>query len=81
MSPKVEGKCDKCGGDLIQRIDDNPKMIKTRLDIYREQSTPVAQYYRGRIQFIDLNMTGAVHLMVNLIMEKLTIVIKNQESL
>jgi adenylate kinase len=81
MSPKVEGKCDKCGGDLIQRIDDNPKMIKTRLNIYREQSTPVAQYYRGRIQFIDLNMTGAVHLMVNLIMEKLTIVIKNQESL
>jgi adenylate kinase len=81
MSPKVEGKCDKCGGDLIQRIDDNPKMIKARLDIYREQSKPVAQYYRGRIQFIDLNMTGAVHLMVNLIMEKLTIVIKNQESL
>ena len=78
MSPKVEGKCDKCGGSLIQRIDDNPEMIKRRLDIYREQSRPVVQYYRGRVQFIDINMTGAVELMVNLIMEKLTTVLKNQ---
>jgi adenylate kinase len=76
MNPKVDGKCDKCGGALIQRIDDNPEMIKTRLDVYRAQSKPVVQYYRGRIQFIDLNMTGAVDLMVNLIMEKLTTVLK-----
>ena len=81
MSPKVVGKCDKCGGELIQRVDDNPEMIKTRLDIYREQSKPVIQYYRGRIQFIDLNMTGAVNLMVNLIMKKLSNVIKTRESL
>jgi len=81
MSPKVEGKCNKCGGALIRRIDDNPEMIKIRLDIYREQSKPVVHYYRGRIQFIDLNMTGAVNLMVNLIMEKLATVIKKRETL
>jgi adenylate kinase len=72
MSPQIEKKCDKCGGGLIQRIDDNPQMIKTRLEIYREQSKPVVKYYHGRIQFIEINMTGAVNLMVNVIMEKLT---------
>ena len=78
MSPKVEGECNKCGGELIQRIDDNPEMIKTRLEIYREQSKPVVKYYRGRIQFIEINMTGAVDPMVNLIMEKLTPVLKKK---
>ena len=78
MSPKVEGECDKCGGELIQRLDDNPKMIKTRLDIYREQSKPVVKYYRGRIEFIEINMTGAVDPMVNLIMEKLTPVLNKK---
>ncbi len=72
MSPQIEKKCDKCGGGLIQRIDDNPQMVKTRLEIYREQSKPVVKYYHGRIQFIEINMTGAVNLMVNVIMEKLT---------
>ena len=80
MPSKEEGKCDKCGGTLIQRVDDNPEMIRTRLEIYRDQSRPVVDYYRGRIQFIDLNMTGAVDLMVNLIMDKLSTVMKGQES-
>ena len=78
MSPKIEEKCDKCKGELIKRIDDNPEMIKTRLEIYREQSKPVVKYYRGRIKFIKINMTGAVNLMVNLIMEKLTSIINKQ---
>ena len=78
MSPKIEGKCDKCGGELIQRKDDNPEMIKTRLEVYREQSKPVIKYYRGRIQLIEIKMTGAVNPMVNLIMEKLASVLKKQ---
>lgn len=43
--PKTEGKCDKCGGDLIQRADDNPETIKNRLDIYHEQTEPIKEYY------------------------------------
>ena len=78
MSPKIEGKCDKCGGELIQRKDDNPEMIKTRLEVYREQSKPVIKYFRGRIQLIEIKMTGAVNPMVNLIMEKLASVLKKQ---
>lgn len=43
--PKTEGKCDKCGGDLIQRADDNPDTIKNRLNVYHEQTEPIKAYY------------------------------------
>lgn len=43
--PAVEGKCDKCGGDLIQRADDNPETIKNRLNVYHEQTEPIKVYY------------------------------------
>ncbi|MCD8390733.1 MAG: adenylate kinase [Firmicutes bacterium] len=43
--PEVEGKCDKCGGDLIQRSDDNPETIKNRLDVYHTQTEPIKAYY------------------------------------
>ncbi len=43
--PKTEGKCDKCGGELIQRADDNPETIKNRLNVYHEQTEPIKAYY------------------------------------
>lgn len=43
--PETEGKCDKCGGDLIQRADDNPETIKNRLNVYHEQTEPIKAYY------------------------------------
>lgn len=43
--PAAEGKCDKCGGDLIQRADDNPDTIKNRLNVYHEQTEPIKAYY------------------------------------
>ena len=43
--PEKEGVCDKCGGDLIQRADDNPDTIKNRLDVYHTQTEPIKEYY------------------------------------
>lgn len=43
--PQEEGKCDKCGGELIQRADDNPETIKNRLNVYHEQTEPIKEYY------------------------------------
>ena len=43
--PKVDGICDKCGGELIQRADDNPETIKNRLNVYHEQTEPIKEYY------------------------------------
>lgn len=43
--PAVDGKCDKCGADLIQRADDNPETIKNRLNIYHSETEPIKEYY------------------------------------
>ena len=43
--PSVEGVCDKCGGELIQRADDNEATIQNRLNVYHEQTEPIKAYY------------------------------------
>lgn len=45
--PEKEGVCDKCGGGLIQRADDNPDTIQNRLNIYHTQTEPIKAYYEG----------------------------------
>lgn len=45
MPPKVEGKCDLCGGDLIQRKDDNEETLKARLNEYHQNTMPLVKFY------------------------------------
>lgn len=53
--PRVPGKCDKCGGELFQRPDDNEKTIRERLKVYFKQTTPVLDYYKnnGKLVRVD----------------------------
>jgi adenylate kinase len=53
--PKVEGKCDKCGGTLVQRKDDLPETVKARLKVYHEQTEPLKDYYKrqGKLYTVD----------------------------
>ena len=44
-APKVEGKCDISGEDLIQRKDDNEETVRNRMNIFRESNGPVVEYY------------------------------------
>lgn len=46
--PAKEGICDKCGGGLIQRKDDVPQTIQSRLDIYHEQTEPIKDFYAAK---------------------------------
>ncbi len=48
LKPKVEGVCDKCGGQLYQRPDDNPEVIKKRLQVYQDQTSPLLKYYKEK---------------------------------
>jgi adenylate kinase len=41
----VGGKCRRCGGELVQRSDDEPATIRRRLQVYREQTAPLLEYY------------------------------------
>ena len=45
--PKKEGICDKCGGELIMRPDDNPDIIHERLSVYHKQTEPLIDYYKN----------------------------------
>ena len=47
--------CTDAGGELIQRDDDNVETIKSRLDVYRQQTEPLIEYYqtRGRLKTVD----------------------------
>jgi adenylate kinase len=54
LKPKIEGICDKCGGQLYQRSDDTPKVIKDRIGIYERQTEPILKYYiEKRISIVD----------------------------
>lgn len=55
ISPKREGICDKCGGELIIREDDRKEAILERLEVYREETRPLIKYYekKGLLVIID----------------------------
>jgi adenylate kinase len=53
--PEKEGVCDKCGGELYQRDDDNVETVTSRLEVYESQTLPLIDYYtaKGKIRPID----------------------------
>ena len=53
--PKTEGICDTCGKELILRDDDKPETVRTRLNVYHEQTQPLIDYYteKGVILTVD----------------------------
>ena len=55
LPPKVEGVCDKCGGELYQRDDDKQESIMHRMDVYREQTEPLINFYKGKGKITDLD--------------------------
>jgi adenylate kinase len=46
--PKVDNQCDNDGAELVQRADDTPEAINKRLDLYEQQTAPLADYYRAK---------------------------------
>ena len=58
LPPKTEGVCDKCGGELYQRDDDKQESIKHRMEVYREQTEPLIDFYRKKGQLKDID--GAI---------------------
>ena len=55
LPPKVEGKCDKCGGELFTREDDKLESITHRLEVYRKETEPLIDFYRNLNKMTDIN--------------------------
>ncbi len=49
--PAKEGVCDNCGGELVTRADDKPETVKSRLEIYHNQTEPLINYYESKGMF------------------------------
>jgi adenylate kinase len=58
--PRVEGKCDKCGGELFQRDDDKRETIKERLEVYRRQTASLLSYYKEKGLLFSVDGTNDI---------------------
>ena len=58
--PKVPGRCDNDGGELIQRADDREEVIRERLAAYERQTKPLVEYYRRQGVLEDVNGSADV---------------------
>ena len=58
--PKVEGICDKCGGELYQRADDNAQTVKKRLGVYFAETAPLIDYYTRTDKLLEIDGEGSV---------------------
>lgn len=58
--PKIDGQCDKCGGPLHHRADDNEETIGNRLRVYEAQTRPLVDYYREQDKLHTLEAVGDI---------------------
>lgn len=75
--PKVEGKDDETGDDLVQRDDDKAEVVLDRLRVYHEQTAPLVNYYQGvaaadsSVKYITIDGTQKIDVVEKEILEKL----------
>ena len=58
--PKVEGKCDQCGGELYQRSDDTNETVRERLRVYFAETAPLIDYYAQSGKLLEVDGEGSV---------------------
>lgn len=70
IPPPSEGRC-SCGGELYQRGDDNPKVVKHRLKIYEEETKGIISFYRKRDLLVDITSEGEPSVWCNPMIQKI----------
>jgi adenylate kinase len=58
--PRVEGRCDLCGGELSQRPDDRPEVIRERLRVYHQQTEKIRPHYQAKGVYHRVDGSGTV---------------------
>lgn len=59
--PKVANKCDKCGGSLMHRSDDNEDTVRNRLKVYDDQTSPLVAYYKAQGKLRTVRGVGSIN--------------------
>lgn len=65
--PKTQGKCEKCGGSLMHRSDDNEDTVRNRLSVYEDQTAPLVAYYKAQGKLRTVRGAGNVNDIFNTI--------------
>ncbi len=60
VPPKIEGKCDECKVELVQRSDDNEETMKQRLKIYHTQTSPLVEFYKNKNLLVTVDGTQPI---------------------
>lgn len=58
LPPKQEGVCDKCGGELYQRDDQKPEVVRERIAIYNQKTAPLIDYYKNKGILVNVRTTS-----------------------
>jgi len=58
--PTIEGRCDRCGGELFQRDDDKPEIVAARLREYAAKTAPLIDFYGAQGKLVGIDATGLV---------------------
>ncbi len=74
--PKIEGKDDLTGEDLVQREDDKPETVKDRLEVYQKQTAPLINFYsetseQDELKYVKVSGTSSPEEVSNEILNKL----------
>jgi len=69
--PKVKNTCDKCGGELYQRKDDTEETIVNRLEVYKQQTEPLIEYYENKGLLKNINGNQIIREVLNEIGSKI----------
>ncbi len=69
MPPKVNGICDRCGGELYQRSDDKEETIRKRLEVYKKEVSVLIKYYQDRKKLVTLSSDGEAKIVLDKILE------------
>ncbi|NLX84546.1 MAG: adenylate kinase [Synergistaceae bacterium] len=64
---RIEGICDKCGGEVIQRNDDIESVIRNRLTVFHEQTAPLIDYYQSKDLLISVDAAGGKDVVLKLL--------------
>ncbi len=74
--PRQEGVCDTCGAKLIQRPDDHPDVIQRRLQVYREQTKPLTDFYSKKDCYFEVDG----NLDTETVLERISAHLRGEES-
>lgn len=80
IKPKKKDACDKCNGPLVQRKDDEPETAGKRIDVYKEETSPLVEYYRKKKLLVDVDASKKPKEVYNSALKVINELVKKDEK-